>query len=192
MSEYAVDIKDYEGKYKITINEKVLSLPNASRKGIRELQPDICKHRHTSYKRVTLCKAGTTKRFMVHQLVAQAFIHNPENKPHINHIDNNGLNNFSTNLEWVTCKENMFHSAKQGRQDNCRQMGVKAASLKARKSTLCKMKQLLCHRLISIEYKAPGHSFVTFKCKVCGNIYTKRLDTPAIKRGGVCRECIKR
>lgn len=192
MSVQTVDIKGYEGKYQVTSDGKVLSLPNISRKGIRELKPDICKHKHTSYKRVTLCKNGKIKRYMVHQLVAQAFVLNPDNKPHVNHIDNNGLHNFDTNLEWTTPEENMRHSAKQGRQDECRLLGIKAASKKARQLTLNKMKQLMGTRLIKVEYKNPRRCFITFHCKHCGNIYTKRADTPAIKRAGICRECIKR
>jgi hypothetical protein len=50
-----------------------------------------------------------TKSYSVHQLVAKAFIPNPENKPQVNHLDKNGLNNQISNLEWVTNKENSIH-----------------------------------------------------------------------------------
>lgn len=43
----------------------------------------------------------------VHEMVARAFIPNPENKPQIDHIDNNPYNNRVDNLRWVTGKENM-------------------------------------------------------------------------------------
>lgn len=52
---------------------------------------------------------GKRKSHSVHQLVAHAFLPNPENKPQVNHLDKNGLNNKVSNLEWVTNKENSIH-----------------------------------------------------------------------------------
>jgi hypothetical protein len=50
-----------------------------------------------------------TKTFRIHQLVAKAFIPNPENKSQVNHKDKNSLNNKLSNLEWNTNKENSIH-----------------------------------------------------------------------------------
>lgn len=61
-----------------------------------------------NYHSIQLCNKG--KRFQIHRLVAQAFIPNPLNKPCVNHIDGNGLNNNVYNLEWVTYSENEKHS----------------------------------------------------------------------------------
>ena len=58
---------------------------------------------------------GIKKSKYVHRLVAEAFIDNQSNKPCINHIDNNPLNNCVENIEWCTPLENFQHMQKQGR-----------------------------------------------------------------------------
>jgi len=54
------------------------------------------------------------KRHALHRLIALVFIENQENKPFVNHIDGNKLNNLINNLEWVTKSENTIHAYKTG------------------------------------------------------------------------------
>lgn len=54
------------------------------------------------------------KTYMVHRLVALAFIPNPEKKAFVNHLDGNKLNNHIDNLEWCTCQENNLHARQNG------------------------------------------------------------------------------
>jgi hypothetical protein len=52
---------------------------------------------------------GKNKTAKVHRLVCEAFYDNPKNKPEVNHINENKLDNRACNLEWVTTKENCNH-----------------------------------------------------------------------------------
>ena len=66
------------------------------------------------YLQVGLCKDNQQKNFLVHRLVALAFIPNPNGKPQINHRDGNKLNNHVSNLEWCTPSENQRHAYDTG------------------------------------------------------------------------------
>jgi len=48
-------------------------------------------------------------RYLVHRLIAKAFIPNPDCKWQVNHLDENKLNNAASNLDWATHSENMKH-----------------------------------------------------------------------------------
>lgn len=66
----------------------------------------------TGYLNIKVIENGKRKNKRLHRLIAKAFIPNPFNKPHVNHIDGNKLNNCIDNLEWCDHKENMSHASK--------------------------------------------------------------------------------
>lgn len=66
------------------------------------------------YYRVKLyLNRNKSKKYLVHRLVALAFIPNPSNKPCIDHIDKNRINNSVDNLRWCTHQENNKNRSKQ-------------------------------------------------------------------------------
>lgn len=102
MMEVWRDVKGYEGLYQVSDWGRV-------RRGNKPL------HLNTNtygYKHITLCKNNVPKTALVHTLVADAFIENPQSKPQINHKDGNKENNTVANLEWVTQEDNNRHAIK--------------------------------------------------------------------------------
>lgn len=98
------DVKGYEGLYAVTSCGKVWSYRNK-----RFLTPEDNGH---GYLRVNLHKDGKDKKYMIHRLVAEAYIPNPENLPQINHKDENKTNNCLQNLEWCDAKYNVNYGTR--------------------------------------------------------------------------------
>jgi hypothetical protein len=71
----------------------------------------------TGYPIVTLTDGDKKRNRSIHRLLAEAYIPNPDNLPHVNHIDGNKANNALGNLEWVSIKENTQHAIRIGLTD---------------------------------------------------------------------------
>ena len=96
------DIKGYEGLYAITSCGKVWSY----RKQLF-LKPGIDKD---GYLQVLLYRNGKPKMRKMHRLVAEIYVPNLDNKPVVNHKDENKQNNCVNNLQWMTIEENNHYS----------------------------------------------------------------------------------
>ncbi|QMW05320.1 NUMOD4 domain-containing protein [Spirosoma foliorum] len=114
------DIPGYEGRYQASNLGRIKSLARVAVMGghgqcfkeVKEkvLNPGI--HKSSGYRFVGL--NGRKTKTPVHRAIAKTFIPNPDNKPFINHIDGNKINNRVENLEWCTAKENVRHAIAMG------------------------------------------------------------------------------
>ena len=71
----------------------------------------------TGYPVVCLTDGKIKRNRSVHRLLAQAYIPNPNDLPHVNHIDGNKQNNTLSNLEWVSVQRNTLHAIEIGLTD---------------------------------------------------------------------------
>lgn len=110
------DIVGYEGIYEVSNDGQVRTHKDkktyTKRHGERKWKQRILKEKNTKGRdaRVDLWKNGKPKSFLVHRLVAYAFIPEVEGKHSINHIDGNPRNNKVENLEWCNHLENNRHA----------------------------------------------------------------------------------
>lgn len=97
--------------YYVSMNGNIYS-GNFNKTGLfKELKHDVGKK---GYHRVTFHINKRRVRFLVHRLVAEVFIPNPNNLPIINHLDSNRGNNNVRNLEWSNQSKNIFHGIAKG------------------------------------------------------------------------------
>ena len=173
-----VEILNYEGLYSINNDGRVFALARSviNKNGLmqkypaKELKPSVS---NNGYHRVTLCKDNTTKRFLVHRLVATAFIDNKDCKPFVNHIDNCITNNSVENLEWCTHSENMVHAQKQGRLKASQQKGGLNSGIAGIKSNIRSSKLINstqgCWKVLSKGSIRKRKHYFNVVCINCGN-----------------------
>lgn len=106
MKELWKDIPNYEGLYQVSNLGRVKSFRKSTKYHCKNeyiLKPNIASH---GYAEVTFYKNTIRHKFLIHRLVASAFVPNPDNLPQINHKDENRTNNTADNLEWCTAEYN--------------------------------------------------------------------------------------
>lgn len=108
MEEVRKPIEGYEWLYEVGTTGKVRSL--RSNIILRSASNKTTRVKYRGYQLVHLSKRWKNKSFLVHRLVAQAFIGRPEGYNFVNHKDNDNWNNNVENLERCTQKQNLYHA----------------------------------------------------------------------------------
>jgi len=112
-----VPIKEYFETHLVSNTGKIKGLDrivNCKGNSKRLVKSRILKINEKEYAHIQFSHKGKT--FLVHRLVAMAFIPNPKNLPQVNHLDGNKLNNNDWNLEWSDQSENQIHAYSAGLQ----------------------------------------------------------------------------
>jgi len=127
MKEIWKDIKGYENYYQISNKGRVRSLDTTYEKIVkgkrvkcfykgRILKPAKMKKGYLSLRLGSYL--NHKEKFLIHRLVAQAFIPNPKCKKTVNHINAIKTDNRVENLEWATHRENNVHAIENGLRQN--------------------------------------------------------------------------
>jgi len=115
MKEVWKNIEGFNGNYQVSNLGNIKSLLG---KKPRLLKQVLCKNRDSiGYYRVNLYIGKSFKHYSVHRLVLSTFNKVEDNKPHVNHVDGNSLNNNLNNLERCTPSENISHAFRIGIMD---------------------------------------------------------------------------
>ena len=113
-------VPGYEGLYEVSHMGRVYSVRRGKLRKLNKLP--------NGYLQVMLSKDGHRAYLLVHRLVAEVFIPNPEDKPQVNHRNGDKTDNRAENLEWCTMSENLQHRHQVLRQPGGRSCPVVCVS----------------------------------------------------------------
>lgn len=156
-------VAGYESRFLVSSRGEIKSLK--SRTGSGKLRKLAISNK--GYWTLGIKQNGKMKVVLVHRLLAQTFIKNPENKPCVNHIDSNRLNNNLENLEWCTQSENMLHAVKFGNMQIRGELNYRA-KLREKDVFIIKKRLLANEKIVEIarDYGVSATAISLIKRKV--------------------------
>lgn len=176
-SKWVSELKGFENfkGYKIHDTGEIFSYFAYERGGVKGIKSVYIADRPTRKMKPTKTKKGylsialtsrnkKRKTIMVHRLVSLAFIPNPENKPQINHIDCDKMNNHVSNLEWSTNGENQIHAFKNGlNKPHTRELNYQWSgdhkNCKAVRQLDLKGNEIAVHKSLALAGRSLGKSY---------------------------------
>ena len=99
-------IPNFEKAYEFSNYGRIKSF---KRKGNSKTHIKKCRIGKEGYVYTNIQYNGVYKTIKPHRLIGLYLLPNPDNKPVVNHLDLNKLNNHISNLEWATQSENALH-----------------------------------------------------------------------------------
>lgn len=115
---------------------------------------------------------GHGNRWLIHRLVAMAFIPNPHNYPFVRHMDDDPTNNYVGNLAWGTQTDNMQDCVRHGRL-----VGDTRAAINARKKSVIATSRETGERMIFPSIQEAGRVLHVWPQHICNNIFGKISQT---------------
>jgi len=119
------DIKGYEGYYQASTHGRIRSVDRLTETAIKHNKQVLKRGKmlqlnlkRNGYLTFDASKENIKKTKTVHRVVAETFIPNTDNKPCVNHLNAIKTDNRTSNLEWVTSKENTEHASSLHRLGN--------------------------------------------------------------------------
>lgn len=153
-------VKGFEGLYEVSNMGNVRSVDRYVMNGNRccllkgkPMKPYLIS---TGYLMADLYKNSQRTHYLIHRLVAEAFIPNPNDLPFIDHINTIKNDNRVENLKWCTCKENMNNPlTREHNKNRPKEVYEKILATKRKKQS--------CHCEIPVYYIDEQGKKISFK-----------------------------
>lgn len=173
------DIAGYEGYFQVSNLGRVKSLERVVKThdrlgGFRKKKERIlkCVPLKNKYLHVCLWKDNEAKTFLVHRLVANAFIPNPSCLPQVNHKDERRDNNNVSNLEWCTANYNSNYGSRTERSSIAKYKRVCMFDMEGnliKEFDSLKQAQMYIGSKVTPEYLTAHHSLHGFQFRLKGD-----------------------